>query len=85
MERVPDGLGDARYIPQNVIVPETQHGEGLRLQVRIAALIIGALAMLAAIRLDNHALIEIDEIGDVPIDHDLTFEFEAREAFVAEH
>jgi hypothetical protein len=85
LERVPDGLGDALYIPQNVVVPETQHGEGLKLQVRIAALIIGALGMLAAIRLDNYPLIEIDEIGDVPIDHDLTFEFVARETLATEH
>lgn len=73
---LPEGEGDcfhdALRIGEDVIVPEAQDGEALRLQKFGAAGVIGCrFRMLAAIHLDHQLRSETEEIGEIGADRNL--------------
>ena len=50
----------------------------------VPSLIIIAFGMLRSIGLDNHPLLKIHEIGNIPVNHHLPFEFVTGKSLVAQ-
>jgi hypothetical protein len=65
------------------MVPEAQYGVVLRGEPGVPPVVSGA-TVLPAVRFDNQAMFQADEINDVGADGFLAFEFQVAEAFCAQ-
>ena len=75
-QRNPDRLYDAVDILHDVVVPESQNAKAMFGEPSIAGGVASALGVLAAIDLDDKALLSTDKIDDVRSNRFLANEFE---------
>ena len=57
------GVGDAVGLIDDVVVPEAEHAEAPGAEPGVAGFVIGAVGVLAAVALDDHARVEAGEVG----------------------
>ncbi len=79
---MPDRLGNIFRLRQNIVVPESEHSEILTRKICIPTHVSWAVGVLRTIRLNDQSMLEIHEIHDVVINHDLTLELESRQTLV---
>ena len=84
MECLPDRVADGLGLEENIIVPKAEDLESLAPKMGVAFSIIVVIKMLTTVGFHNQAVIEVDKIGDGPVDYDLPFEFVTGKAFRSE-